>query len=110
MNATNPYITQLDKEWLGKIKNIVEEMFAQQQYFVKDTRYTKVINAIFSYAVLDGPYPTGILPDDEITELVKRIRETVNDFSNLNGKEYSLAGAENPKWTRQTQNLSLIHI
>jgi hypothetical protein len=105
MTIRNPYITQLDNDWLRKISKIVEEMFVQQQYFVKDTKYTKVINAIFSYAVLNGPYPTGILPDDEIAELTKRIRENVNAFSNLGGQEYSLASNENPKWTRQTQNL-----
>lgn len=105
MTSRNLYLNQLDSDWLHKIGNIVEEMFAQQQYFIKDTKYTKVINAIFSYAVLNGPYPTGILPDDEIEELARRVRENVNEFSNLAGQAYSLAGDDKPKWTRQTQNL-----
>lgn len=101
----NPYITELNTDWLSKVRVIIEELFTHKQYFLKDTKYTKVINAIFSYAVLNGPYPKGILEDSEIEEVARRIRENVNSFSNLEGREYNLTDPSSPKWTRQTQNL-----
>ena len=77
---TNLYITKLGN-LLPEITDIIKKTYDQKYFWDKNPKYRKINYAIFQYAILGKEYPTGILPDNEIDELAKMMKENLKAFS-----------------------------
>jgi hypothetical protein len=76
----NPYITNLG-DLLPEITDLIKKIYDQKYFWDKNPKYRSINYAIFRYAILGKEYPKGILPDNEIEELAKIMKENLKEQS-----------------------------
>ena len=103
----NPYITKLGNI-LPEITVIITDIYNQKSFWDKNPHYREISSPIFSYAIAGMEYPDGLLPDDEIRVIGKRLQENVQAFSKIDISKTDMSKPRSeynfPLWARFIQN------